>query len=139
MEKDEKYPVYTVEQAGLIVLYTIMLIDGDFDEREFYIIMEFLKSENIRKSALINNDKPHFKEANLIAELNYLKNLTYPELINRFRDAVSFLKEDAENTGDRDNLISIYDFARKLILADNIITHGEKSLFDSLAKEWNMK
>ena len=139
MEKDEKYPIYTVEQSGLIVLYTIMLIDGDFDEREFYIIMEFLKSDNIKKSSLTNKDKPHFKEANLITELGYLKNLLYPELINRFREAVRFLKEETEKTGDRNTIISIYEFARKLILADNIITPGEKSLFNSLKKEWNLK
>lgn len=134
-------PTYLVtpEQAGLDILYALMMADGRGTDGEYEHIRNYLRTEFAGQGALFNDRHSLYSESNFTREYAYLKTLKTDELQSRFRRAVRYfhdwMKDHPEGEKIRKNLLT---FALDIICDDGSYTDGERACFEIMEKEWGV-
>jgi hypothetical protein len=116
-------------EAGVVILYTIMTIDGVIDEEEPKEIARFLLNFGFDFGEGKKSDLP-----SLVMEIGMLGALDKQSLMKRWKKAVSVF---AQNSSEKEcEKMALY--ALDMICADRIILPEEEELFDNLGKAWNI-
>ncbi len=109
-------------QAGYDILVTLSICDGDFDEGEGAVILEFLED---------NHAVGEFDPA---AENRLMMKLDNEAVMVRFREVSQFFKDNS-TIGDREALL---EFGIDLIMRDDTLTEEENALIRELAELWEV-
>lgn len=109
-------------QAGYDILVTLSICDGDFDEGEGAVILEFLED---------NHDVGQFDPG---AENKMLMALDNQAVMARFREVAQFFKDNS-TVGDREALL---EFGIDLIMRDGTLSEEENALVRELADSWEV-
>lgn len=108
-------------QAAFDLLILTSAIDGNVDERELKIALDFLKS--------------HFDNSfDASKELKILKNLTHAELEKRFHEAVEILHPELSIEGKT----ILLKYILETVTADNHIGNDERNALEVICRKWEI-